>query len=91
VLDSDRVTGASVSYDSGYSIDIHMTFGSDDPTTYPLDATPDDADWEYYTTWRLSGVTMVTLNPAFEPLVTYIISLNYDGRGLLTGTTVERI
>lgn len=89
--DPERVTSATIQYESGYSMEVHLQFGSDDPTTYPIEVTPDDADWEYYTTWRLTAVTTIALNPAFEPLVTYLISLNYDARGLLTGTTAERI
>lgn len=89
--DPERVTGANIDYESGYAVQVFMTFGSEDATTYPINIGPDDPDWEYFTTWRLTNVTSVALNPSFEPLVTYSISLNYDGRGLLMGTTVDRI
>ncbi|MFF2480272.1 hypothetical protein [Paenibacillus sp. NPDC058071] len=89
--DPERVTGAKSSYESGYAIEISLTFGSDDTETYPLSATPEDPSWDYYVNGRLTAVTTVALNPSLEPLATYVIRLNYEGRGLLIGTTVERI
>jgi hypothetical protein len=90
-LDDQRVTGAVMMYDSGYRVEIIMNLGSDDPSTFPVDVLPDSPDWEYYSIWRLNGVNMSTFTPDDDPLVTYLISLNYDDRGLLIGTTVDRI
>lgn len=90
-LDDEKVTGATLTYESEYALDIVLEYGSDDESTYPEGVDSSHDDYEYYRYWRLTSVTTALISPAGEELVSYNIGLNYDKRGLLTGTTVARI
>lgn len=89
-IDVDKVTGADLFYPSGYKIELYLTFGSD-PSEIPPEIEPNHPDYDYYLNYRLTRVTSVSLTPEFTPLITINISLNYNDKGLLTGTTVTRI
>ncbi|TQK62101.1 hypothetical protein FB479_106184 [Brevibacillus sp. AG162] len=90
-LDPEKVTGAKLFYESGYMLDISLTFGSTDTTTFPLEVDQLHPDWEYYSLWRLTSVTAVGYAPDGKTVGSYLIRLLYDTRGLLTGTDVLRI
>lgn len=90
-LDPEVVTGAELLYDSLYVMDIYLKFGSEDESTYPDGVDINHHDYDYYRNWRLTHVTTSVLDPNGDTIITYHISLNYDNRGFLTGTTVSRI
>ncbi|WP_312113536.1 hypothetical protein [Brevibacillus reuszeri] len=90
-LDSEKVTGIKLFYESGYMLDISLTFGSTDISTFPLDVDTEHPDWEYYTLWRLTSITAVGYSSDGKTVGSYLIRLLYDTKGLLTGTDVHLI
>ncbi|WP_426455279.1 hypothetical protein ACP26L_36340 (plasmid) [Paenibacillus sp. S-38] len=91
-LDPERVTGALMLYESGYTAELYMNLGSSDMLGVPIEVDPEHPDWEYYTIWRLAAVSVTTKRPDGEALGTVMIRLNYDNEsGALIGTTVTRI
>lgn len=90
-LDVDKVTGADMFYESGYKVELYLTFGTTDVSDIPPEIEPTHPDYDFYRYHRLTRVTTLALSPDFTPLYTYNISLNYNDKGLLTGTTVNRI
>jgi hypothetical protein len=74
-------------------MEIYLTRGSSDTSTYPLDENgvtigETHVEYDYVANWRLTSVGMVVLKPDESVLVTYNISLSYDSRGSLSSTTV---
>lgn len=91
-FDSEILTRVYMTYPSGYFVDILLIRGTDDWSTIPPEVDKNHPDYEYYLYWRLTKVLIRYMSsPAEEPLLTEAISLNYDDRGLLIGTTVDRI
>lgn len=90
-MDEDRVTRAIMTYDSGYAMEVQMTFGSDDESTYPT--TIDEAyfDYEYYKYFRLTHVQIILTKISGATVANYSVVLHYNEKGLLTSTTATRI
>lgn len=89
--DPDRVTGASLYYESGHTMEISLSFGTDDDSALPEGVTPGHPEYEYYKYHRLSKVSVTMLNPDGVEIDSYVISLNYDNRGLLVNTDLLRV
>lgn len=91
-LDPEVVTRAYLTYTSGYYVDILIVRGTDDWSTIPPEVDSSHPDYNYYFMWRLTQVVLRYMSsPNEEPLLTEAIRLNYDDKGLLIGTTVDRI
>ncbi|MGZ0051971.1 hypothetical protein [Brevibacillus gelatini] len=90
-LDPEKVTGTKMFYESGYMLDISLTYGSTDTSTFPLEVDQQHPDWEYYSLWRLTSITVAGYASDGKVVGSYMIRLLYDTRGLLTGTDVLRI
>lgn len=90
-LDEYRVTRALLIYDTGYELEVQMTFGSEDESTYPTAIEEAYFDYEYYRYFRLTEVTLVFTQNQSTTVATYHIVLNYEERGLLISTNAVRI
>lgn len=89
--DPDRVTGVTLTYESGYVVDMFLVFGTNDPSTIPLSVDVTDPDYDYYLNDRLNEIVIYTKSPELQILSTYCISLNYDiETGVFLGTTAQR-
>jgi hypothetical protein len=90
-LDFDKVTGANMQYDTGYSQEIYLSFGIEDYTELPVEFDPEDNNWEYVTQWLLRRVIAVSVSPTGETIASVQIRLNYDSKWRLTGTSVSKL
>ncbi|MEK5060929.1 MULTISPECIES: hypothetical protein [unclassified Paenibacillus] len=90
-MDTERVTGADMIYESTWRVSIWMKFGSEDDTGFPVGVGYTHPDYSYYKYFRLTQVTSRTFDASGESVLTYHIGLNYDDEGRLTGTSVNRI
>jgi hypothetical protein len=86
--DPDRVTGALLSYPSGYIVDIYLNFGLS-TEDMPVEIDADHPEWDYLSKWILSVVTSVILSPEREQVLRTQIRLNYDSNWRLLGTSVS--
>lgn len=89
VRDSDRVTGADLTYESGWMLSIFLKYGTDDPNL--ITVSESDYNYIFQKYDRLYQVIISTLNIEGETVVTFNIRLNYDNEGRFTGTEVNRI
>lgn len=90
-LDDMRVTRAVMNYDTGYTLEVQMTFGSEDTSTYPTAIDVAYFDYEYYRYFRLTHVQLIMTKTNGATVANYSVVLHYDERGLLTSTTATRI
>lgn len=90
-MDEDRLTSAIMRYDSGYIMEVQLTHGSDDETTYPTDMEIPYFDYEYYKYFRLTEVMLLLSKESGSTVATYHIVLNYNSKGLLDSTQATNI
>lgn len=90
-MDEGRVTRAIMKYDNGYSLEVQMTFGSDDESTYPTAINEAYFDEEYYRYFRLTHAQLIITKVSGATVANYSVVLHYDEKGLLTSTTASRI
>lgn len=89
LYDLDEVTGASFKYQNGFALELFMTKGSDDETSYPIGVSQSHPDYKYYRYERLTLISSSLVTPDDITLVTVNIELQYDPySGNLLGTNV---
>lgn len=89
--DSDQLTSVILTYSSGYIMDIQLILGSQDTSTFPTKINLNSPEADFYFDKRLNNLIITTINDQEEPIVKYIIGLNYNSEGQLSGTTVNSI
>ncbi|WP_145052835.1 hypothetical protein [Paenibacillus xylanexedens] len=91
--DEERVTGALLVFENGYSINLYLSFGcGDDFSGVPVDVDEEHPDWDYYVNWRLESVSSFFTSPDQELLTSLTVKLNYENqRGNFIGTTLIRM
>jgi len=89
--DEDRVTGVKMTFRSQYMIEVTLKYGTFNPLKLPLDVDPNSSDYDFYLTERLDEVFVSYLEPSGKVIEIYSITLNYDEKGLLQGTTVHYV
>lgn len=90
-LDDEIVTAAELTYESGLVEEIILVRGSDNESTYPEGLKPNHPDYEYCKYWRLTSVIISYYDKGSNSQRRYEIYLNYDKRGLLESTTVNKV
>jgi len=90
-LDDEVVTAVELTYENGLVEEIILVRGSDDDSTFPEGVNLNHPDYNYYKYWRLTSVLISYFNKGENAQRKYEISLIYDKRGLLQGTTLTKI
>ncbi|MCR8843928.1 hypothetical protein NQ117_09530 [Paenibacillus sp. SC116] len=84
--DLDKLTGALLSYPSGYMLDLYLSFGLD-PVEYEI--YDNDPNWIFVTEQLLAEISIIVINPEQEAVKNEEIRLHYDNRWNLIGTSVK--
>lgn len=90
-FDEELVTGAELYYESGYRVLILFRRGTDDESKIPESIDENHPEYEYYVSIWLTEVYIIFYDADDNVIANYVISLNYNEKGLLEGTSVTRV